>query len=231
MNLVEILTERNKNVYYEYFKINERKFFHRRILIALALAFLYIALFIYTTKSVIYLAGIPIAMLIGFKIPYYELISKKTKSDIIKQYMFPTFLRYFISLIDTQGNVYQTLRATVPYVSEPIKSELEKLIQKLDEKNINNRDAFMTFAEFIGSSEAHMIMGMIYQMNEEGINKNDLQELETTITQLQENKTNELIEYKVMKIDKHANPILVYALVYILAFTILVQIAYFKTLL
>src|SRR5690625_6104012 len=112
----------------------------------------------------------------SYKIPYIDLIRKKRRDNIIKKFMFPTFLRYFISLLDTQGNVYQTLRATVPYLSEPIKTEVIKMLVKLKHQNVNNRDAFMNFVEYIGSSEAHMIMGMINEFNEEGINKEEVKE-------------------------------------------------------
>src|SRR5690625_6360346 len=89
----------------------------------------------------------------SYKIPYIDLIRKKRRDNIIKKFMFPTFLRYFISLLDTQGNVYQTLRATVPYLSEPIKTEVIKMVVKLEQQNVNNRDAFMDFRSEEHTSE------------------------------------------------------------------------------
>ncbi|GAA2776160.1 hypothetical protein GCM10010451_68710 [Streptomyces virens] len=139
-------------------------------------------------------------------------------------------MRYFISLLSTQGNVYQTLKATIPYIHEPMKSKLEKLVEDLDRQNINNREAFLEFAESIGSSEAFMIMEMIFEFHEEGINKEDVQELENTINNLQQNKINELIEYKVNQMGKHANPILVYGLIFIFLFTGITMIAYLSQL-
>lgn len=221
----EFILEKNRELYYSHFHIDEKKFFNKRLLMAI-LFFLVYAMIIFQTQNIWLIAGIPVVMFIGFKIPYLELVSKKSQHDIVKQYEFPTFLRYFISLLNTQGNVYQTLKATIPYVHEPMKSEIEKLVGKLDQQNVNNRDAFIEFAESIGSSEAYMIMEMIFEFHEEGINKEDVQELENTINSLQENKVNELIEYKVNKMGKHATPIIVYGLIFVALFTGISLIAY-----
>lgn len=224
----EFLLETNKQNYLEYFQINRQKFITRRLLFALLSAILY-ALFAYSIQSPLSwsLIGFPIAVILGYKIPYLELMNKKSSEDLRKQYLFPTFLRYFIALIDTKGNVYQTLKAVVPYINEPIKSELEKLIKNFEEESVDNREAFMEFADSIGSPEARLVMTMIYEFNKEGINKDDIRELQNLVEELQENKTNELIEYKVNKMDRYATPALVYTLAYIFAFTILVQYAYF----
>ncbi|WP_053071872.1 hypothetical protein [Ornithinibacillus contaminans] len=228
--MIEVLTERNKGVYFDYFRINEKKFFSNRLLMAIMFLAIYLLL-IYSFNNWYLLIGIPFSMLIGFKLPYLKLISMKNKDDIIKQYAFPTFLRYFIALVGVKGNVYQTLKAVIPYVNAPIQAELEKLVNNLDKNNVSNRDAYMLFADFIGSSEARMIVEMIYQFDEEGINKEELRELENTIEQLQENKTNELIDYKVSTMEIHANPIILYTILYVLGFTVLVFIAYLSELL
>lgn len=205
------------------------KFLRKRFLFAFIFIFLAVAVYV-STANIWGLIAMPIVGFLGYKVPYIELINRKGKEDLIKQYMFPTFLRYFISLLDTQGNVYQTLKATVPYMKDPLKTEVASLVLKLEKQNVNSRDAFMDFAEYIGSSEAHMVMGMIYEFNEEGISKDDIRELEDMIKNLQENKTDELIEQKVLSMDKHANPIMVYGLIFVFAFTILVFISYLDTL-
>lgn len=224
----ELLLEKNRELYFEHFKLDGKKFFYKRLLLAFLLLIIY-ACVLFKTQNLWLLFGVPIVMFIGFKIPYMELISKKSKSDIVKQYIFPTFLRYFISLMHTHGNVFQTLKATIPYVQEPIKQELQNLVDRLERQNVQNREAFMEFAEFIGSSDAHMIMGMIYEFHEEGIKKSDLKELESTIKGLQDNKINQLIARKVQQMEKYANPIIIIALLYIFSFTAVVFLGYFKT--
>lgn len=225
---MRLFIEKDLSIYEDYFRLDRKKFLSKRIAVSLTLVVLFLVMFM-VLKSNILLWLLPVIAIVGYKLPYIDLVRKKNKDDIIKQYMFPTFLRYFISLLDTQGNVYQTLRATVSYLNDPLKTEVIKMIVKLEEQNVNNRDAFLDFAEFIGSSEAHMIMGMIYEFHEEGISKDDIRELEKTIKELQENKTNELIELKVNSLDKHANPIMAYGLIYIFGFTALVFISYLKS--
>lgn len=226
---MELLLEKSRESYLEYFNIPKKAFLKKRILVTFIILILYGAILVSFSNMWLYVA-IPFVALFGYKLPYLELMNRKNHEDLIKQHMFPTFLRYFIALIDTQGNVYQTIKATIPYMQEPLRSELIELVKKLDAKNVEDYDAFIEFGEFVGSSEAHMIMNMIHQFYDEGINKSDLEELERTVKNLQENKVNELIESKVMTIDKHANPILVYALTYIIVFTIVLFIAYFQDL-
>lgn len=227
MDFTEILSERNRELYFSHFNINEKKFLKKRLLISLIFFLLYLAIIMNQNKLWL-LAGIPIVMYLGYKLPYAELVKIKNRHDLIKQYEFPTFLRYFISLYYTQGNVYQTIKATIPYIHEPMKSDLKLLLEQLDEKNSDKRQAFIRFAEKIGSSEAYMIMEMIYEFYEEGTSMEDINELENTVKSLQENKVNELIEYKVSKMSKHADPILVYGLLFIFLFTGLTLVAYMK---
>lgn len=224
----EILFEQNRNLYLEYFKMTKKDLFIQRLKVMLAMTFLFGVIFYYYNDSSLVWLLFPLLLFIGYKIPYYILIQLKSKEDIIRDMMFPTFLRYFVSLIGTQGNVYQTLRAIVPYIEDPIKSELIKLIKKLDDKDYENYQAYMDFANYIGSSEAYMLMGVINQFDEEGINKKELQEFELLVKNLQENKVNELIEKKAHSLEKHADPILVYGLTYIIIFTLTVFLVVFN---
>lgn len=226
--LMELLFEQNRNMYLEYFKLTNKDLFMRRLKVMIVMAFLFgVIIYSYNDSNLIWLL-LPVLLFIGYKIPYYELMRIKSREDIIREMMFPTFLRYFVSLVGTQGNVYQTLRAIVRYIEDPLKTELVKLIKKLDDKNYENYQAYMDFADFIGSSEAYMIMGVIQRFDEEGINKKELQELELMVKNLQENKVNEAIERKVHSLEKHADPILVYGLTYIITFTLIVFFVIFS---
>src|SRR5690625_3392127 len=136
---MNLLIEKDFHIYEEYFRLDRKKFMTRRFFIGLLLPVLFILIYM-LVKNNILLYTLPLVAILGYKLPYIDLVRKKRKDDIIKQYLFPTFLRYFISLLDTQGNVYQTLRATVPYMSEPIKTEVIKMVVKLEQQNVNNRE-------------------------------------------------------------------------------------------
>lgn len=223
--MLDILTEKNMPIYEKYLHINRKSLMKKRVVLALLFLVLNILLYVYTENYLILLI-VPLSLLFGYKVPYMELVRQKKQQDLIKQFMFPTFLRYFASLVDSKGNVYLTLKATIPYIAQPLREEVIILVKKLEEESTNNREAFMEFASYIDSPEAHMIMSMIYQFNEEGISKDDLRELENIINELQNNKTNQFIEYKVGTVEKHANPLLLYGLFYIMVFTGLVFMSY-----
>lgn len=230
---MELLLEKNKDVYMKYFNINRKKFNNKRIVMAL----LFVAL-ISTVAFVANLFSSPLFFLllavlsgfIGYKVPYIEVLGRVKRVDLLKHYMFPDFLRYFISLINTQGNVYHTLKETLPYLEDPIRHEVDVLVKSIEEESTNNYHAFLDFANFIGSSEAHMVINMISQFYEEGINKEDIKELERTINELSQNRTNELISKKVGSLEKHADPILFYALGFIMLFVGVVFTSYFQML-
>lgn len=215
-------------MYFDYFKVDKKQFFIKRILLILLFTIVYTLVYL-QQQNILMLIGYPIAILAAYKLPYFQLISRKNKRDIINQYAFPTFLRYFVSLIETQGNVYKTLRAIVPYMHEPLKEKVQELVVKLEKDEESQRDAFMEFADYINSSDARMIIGIIYEFHQEGINKNDLKELESVVNELQNNKVNDLIEYKVNGMEKHATPIMIYALAYILGFAGIVMMVYFTS--
>lgn len=217
--MIEVLFEHNRDMYLEYFRLSKKDLLKRRLKVMLVMFFLFgIVLYFYNNSVYMWLL-LPVFLFIGYKVPYYELLRIKDKEDIIRELMFPTFLRYFISLIGTQGNVYQTIKASIPHVQEPIRTELIKLLKKLDDEEVANYQAFMDFADYVGSPEAYMIMGVINQFDEDGVSKNDLAQLELTVKNLQENKMNEALEMRVNAIEKHADPILVYGLAYVVVFT------------
>lgn len=120
----ELFFEKNRKKYLDYFSIDSRRFMRKRALFAVLLTVTFIALFfILEMKWLLWISlGAPV---VGYKIPYYEVLKNIGKDSYIKEYAFPTFLRYFISLISTQGNVYQTLIETEKYTPLPIKKECQ----------------------------------------------------------------------------------------------------------
>lgn len=225
----EILTEKHKKVYYEFLNVNVKKFIRFRILCCILFVMLYLVVgnFLgWTSKGFLWIIGVPISGFIGYKIPYMDLVSKRNKQLLMRQYMFPNFLRYFISLLSTEGNIYLTLKETLNYVDEPFKPIVNKLIKELDDPDIPDYQAFMNFAYEIDTSESLMIMNMINDFNEQGISKDKIKELEDTILRLQENKVDELIERKVRKMNKFADPIIIFAIGYMMVFVGVIIVAY-----
>lgn len=142
---------------------------------------------------------LPFAAIIGYKLPYYNLLSYKQKTDRLNTQMFPEFLVTFVALLPTSGNVYQALVASLEYTKEPLRSSLERLIRKIEDDN--RREDYMDFADYIGTSEAYMLMDMIYQFSEYGIKKEALVEMQRFSQELDKNKMAELIEQKIVKME------------------------------
>ncbi|TES48807.1 flagellar assembly protein FlaJ [Halalkalibacterium halodurans] len=215
--MIKFILEKEKEDLFQVFKVNKAKFNGYRIV--WACLFVLFALFSsYSFQNIsLALIGVPLLGYLGYKLPYVQLLMQKNRVDKIKSIIFPIFLRYFISLLETQGNVYQTLKATLKYVKHPLlHDELQKLVNAIEKKN--DRNSYLDFAHYIGTPEAVNVMSIIYDFSEHGVNKKDLKELETIIYQLHFNKTNELIKYKVNAMEKYANPVLITCVLFTLSF-------------
>lgn len=217
--------ERQIDVYLDYFKRDKKKFTRSRYLLAGFLFLLY-GISALIVKKYWGFLGLPVAFFIGYKLPYLQLFMKKKEKDLLVSFLFPQFLQSFIALLPSSGNVYQTLQSTIKYTGEPLRSELEKLVKKIEKEN--NRDDYLAFAEFVGSSEAYMIMDMIYQFSEFGVKEEALQELNHYIETLQENKVDELINKKMLQMDKYGYGAIFISMFLVGGFAVLIFMYYMK---
>lgn len=226
----ELLFETNLNSYLNYFKMEKKSFNSFRWILALFLFFMTIlaGLFLpghYSHYKVLLIVLAPVVGFLGFKMSYIDLLLKKKNDQLLIEYAFPQFLRYFISLIQVKGNVYQALIATVPYIEEPLKSQVELLTKRI--ASGNKREAYMDFADFINTSEASMIMSIIYDFSEDGIKSESLQALEQYIFNMYNNKMNELIDKKVNKMENYSKYSLIFSVLFILSFVAVLFYHYF----
>lgn len=175
--------------------------------------------FIITTK-IVFLILLPIGFLLGYKIPFMKLKSDKSHDNMRKSFLFPQFLRYFISLIGTQGNVYQTIKATTFYLDTGFKEQVEDLVYKI-EMNNNNYDDYMNFADYVGTNESNMVMSMIYDFSEYGVMEEELEELEKTIEKLRENKANQMVVFKADDQEKYMNTPILMVIFFTMSFTVI----------
>lgn len=112
---------------------------------------------------------------------------------------FPQFAEYFIGMIGTRDNVYQTFQATVPYLREPLKTRVELFI--VDIKEGNDYEKYQQFAEYIGTSEAYTVMRMIYNISVNGLTKDNFYELKRTIKGIKENNIAQMVTTKTTELD------------------------------
>lgn len=197
--MFDFINEKDLDIYLQYFGKNRKKFMRFRYLYGFLFFLIGAMIAILINHYFAYLL-LPILAFIGYKFPYVQLILNKRKKDLINSYIFPQFLQSFIALLNSSGNVYQTLVASIDYTNEPLKTELKKLVARIEKSN--DRDDYLAFANYVDTSEAFMIMDMIYQFSEFGIRKESLKELESYILSLQENKMEELIARKMQEMEK-----------------------------
>lgn len=220
----ELLKESRLDWTLKYFDKDKQKFKRTRLIYGVV--FVIIALmFIAYLQNYILFTAIPIVFLLGYKMPYHTLLSAKTKNDKLNTHLFPEFLTSFVAIIPSSGNVYQTLVGTLPYTKEPLRSGLQRLVDRIEDKN--DRDAYIEFAEYIGSSEAYMIMDMIYQFSEFGIKKEALVEMQRFGQELEKNKMTELIERKMASMEGLGFIPIFISMLVIVGFTAIIIYHYF----
>ncbi|MGR0121722.1 hypothetical protein [Bacillus halotolerans] len=217
----DLLFAKSQKVLLDMFKVKKGEFIIQNIIcgIALAIPFLIIS---FLLKVPLLALGSPLLFMIGYRIPYLSLLGKKYHIDTIKYYSFPKFLRNFINFSETQGNVYKTFEAILPYTENPIKDEVVKLMAKLNDPRCtleDRREAFFDFGKFVGTPEAFLVINTISNFDQEGINREALEKLEDLVQNLQNNKTNEYIHNKVKAQEKFANVPIISGLCFTFFFT------------
>ncbi|MDR5021414.1 flagellar assembly protein FlaJ [Bacillus thuringiensis] len=213
--LGEVLREKYLDMYLEYFHLNKKAYRITQWALTLIIFMLY-SLGVMITKNYIYFLGLPIAVVAANKYSYFTLVLRNRNANIEKTFLFPEFLGYFLGLLGTSGNIYATLKNTIPYVKGPMQSQLELLVEKIEDNN--DRAYYLEFADFVGTSEANMVMSIIYEFSEYGVKKEALQELELFIDKIQENKVNELVDKKVEMMDMYSVPALFLAMAFVAGF-------------
>lgn len=222
--LPELILETHKKSYLDYFSQDEKSFRISRILYAFIFMMVF-AMFVYIMKNNLLFVASPVVILMGYKLPYFRLILQKKQRDLIVSFLFPEFLDSFAAVLTTSGNVYQALNGTLEYLKEPLKKEIETLIEKIEQGN--DRQHYLDVADYVGTSEAYMIMGRIYQFSEYGIQLGALEELQDYIQNLNENKVNDLLEKKLGSMEIHGlTPVLI-SLFFLLGFAGVLVYYYF----
>ncbi|MFV1457448.1 type II secretion system F family protein, partial [Bacillus mycoides] len=162
--------------------------------------------------------------------PYYKMMKLHRQRKVKLAFMFPEFLTTFISLLGSQsgGNVIQTLRLTSDYVKEPLKTQLNKLVESVTVNSDpeSSYQAFREFADFIGTRESSQVMMLVYEMYIHGTDDGALAELEDKIDRLNDNKLDELVIKKNTKLRGLSIPSLVLttAFIFVWVGVVIVQV-------
>ena len=171
------------------------------------------------------LIGGIIGGVMGFKIIYFRLRNEVKNRMNIRKAQFPEFLKYFNALVSVNNNnIVRTLESTSEYMQEPLKEKVDELVGRAYQNE--GREAFMEFARFIGTSEAIMIMGVLSDFNEHGVDAKKLKDMEETVSKMNEAMLNERIIREANAIEKYANTSLLASIGFVVMFvgTIFIQL-------
>lgn len=162
---------------------------------------------------------LPVLLLVAWKLPYFFLLKQKNYDDLLKYYLFPNFLKLFISFFSVKETVLRTLQATTSFINnESFKKELNLLISEIENRNSDSSMPFIKFANYIDTSEAHLVMSFLFEFDQQGIKKEELQMLELMVQDMHENMVNEICLIKENKMMKYANVPIFLALFFIFSF-------------
>lgn len=202
----DFMYESNLETYYKELDIDIPKFRNQRLMYTIVLTLLGIiisgALVISVGIHMIVL-GVFITILsgfIGWKWMYFQLSSASIANKKRLDLLFPEFLTTFISLLNAQtnSNVITAIEGTIPYMKEPIKSQLIMLVRRIyDDSSIEN--AYYSFQEFsnsINNKESEQILSLLLDMYISGINKETLNELQERIEKMKQNQISEYATWK-----------------------------------
>ena len=214
-----LFSEEKRESYLEYYNKNSRNFLFMRLLIAVIVLIVGVGAYVYLTKPII-LAIVPVVAFIGYKLPYYQLANSKKYDDMLKSFIFPQFLTYFLALINTQGNMYQAIRESATHLDGEFKERLMAFVEKVEVDN--DFDEYMAFAEYVGTNEAAMVMSMLYDFSEYGVVKEELEELERMIEKLNANKTDQMVRVKSTQQEKYMNAPILISIGFTLVFAVVI---------
>lgn len=194
----EILYETKLEDYYKELDIDAKSLRTQRMMYAFVFAILGVLI----SATIVYMAGmqflilgivlVPILGFIGWKWLYLQLIRMSAYNKQQLDLLFPEFLTTFISLLNSQanGNVVNAIENTIPYVKEPIKSQLIMLIRRIKEDPSLDSAyfAFNEFARSIDNKESEQILSLLLDMYISGISKETLEDLEERIKRMKQNQ-------------------------------------------
>lgn len=213
---MELLIEKNHDLYIGYFKYDPKVFKRYRLKQAFLLMLALGVCGLFTMQLSLMIILPIIGFIAGYKYPYHQMMTHKKRDEIMRGYMFPTYLKNFLNILETNGNVYQTFIESIKYTDEPLKSAVQEMVLAIEIDKTQR--PFIEFANYVGSQEANQIMGVIYQFTTVGLDTAKLRKLNETVDKLQENKINEMISYKVTSLERFSNFPVIVTLLYTMSF-------------
>lgn len=155
--------------------------------------------------------------ILASKYVYIQLMNEIKQRKKVRREMFPDFLKYFNStLAPSNDNIRNALEMAQVYLDDPLYDEVGLMIKRIDN---NEADlAFRKFADYIGTGEAVMTMGMLGDFYKQGIDKSKLKDMEVLVSKMAEQTLLEKATRNAVKIESTANPSLLLTVGFVMGF-------------
>lgn len=235
----ELITESKREYYYTRLYIDEELFRKQRqqsalLWGAIGLLIALVLMIVGGLGILGFLLGILIVVAltyIGYKIKYKELIDLANQQDSRVGLIFPEFLQVFIGMLEVNpsGGVYQALKLSIPYIKNPVKSRVIRLVFAISEDGStqNVRRALQEFGQYVGSVDAISVLDIVYTMYVDGVDPRTLDMAAQKIEELNRNTVDSYVEAKKYALQMKSLPALVLGVAFIFVFVAIVAIQYF----
>lgn len=235
----ELITESKREYYYTRLYIDEELFRKQRqqsalLWGAIGLLIALVLMIVGGLGILGFLLGILIVVAltyVGYKIKYKELIDLANQQDSRVGLIFPEFLQVFIGMLEVNpsGGVYQALKLSIPYIKNPVKSRVIRLVFAISEDGStqNVRRALQEFGQYVGSVDAISVLDIVYTMYVDGVDPRTLDMAAQKIEELNRNTVDSYVEAKKYALQMKSLPALVLGVAFIFVFVAIVGIQYF----
>lgn len=136
-----------------------------------------------------------IGIIIGYKLPYIQLIMQKKAAEQKNANMFTDFSQAMTVLIPTKRNVLATIKSANEFTQSPLKEKVEELIKNI-EVHGDVREDYLKLADYINTPEAHTVLDQFYKFSVQGYSDEVLEKQQRLIREIQINKMEFIIENK-----------------------------------
>lgn len=191
-----------------------KKNFYLQIVMQIFLSLIFCIFLGYSYSPIFYILLIP-AMLIIYFFNYSVLIQQYRKLVNSKEIAFQGFYRNLLNYLENNETLFGALNLELEEVDNILLPDVQQLIQDMNEDT--SLQPFLTFSENFHNELIKQMILILYQTQESGVLEEVLENINSTLMQMNNKSIETHIEFEKKKIEKyHFYPLLLSAAIIIL---------------